>query len=101
MTDRFTIHGIKSEALEAHAIERLTHALNQHEDRVVSVNLRLEDVNGPKGGADQKAKAIISLRGASEIVIEECGEDAYAVFSTLADRVKNAVGRKLDKVTRR
>ncbi len=100
MTDRFTMHGITSDALNEHAMERLTHALNQHEDRVASINLQFRDVNGPKGGNDKEVKVIIGLRGSGDVIIEERGADAYAVISTLADRVKNAVGRKLDKVAR-
>lgn len=101
MTDRFTLHGIDSDALRTHAIERLTHALNQHEDRVASVNLQFRDLNGHKGGEDDKeAKAIIGLRGSGDVVVEERGSDAYATLSTLADRVKQVVGRKLDKVAR-
>lgn len=101
MTDRFTMHGITSEALNAHAVERLTHALDQHEDRVSSVNLQFRDLNGHKGGSDDKeAKVIIGLRGSSDVIIEERGDDAYAILSTLADRVKQVVGRKLDKQAR-
>jgi hypothetical protein len=100
MTDRFTMHGITSDALNAHALERLTSALDQHEDRIASVNLQFHDVNGPKGGQDKQAKAIIGLRGSGEVIVEERGDDAYLVLSTLADRVKQAVGRKLDKHAR-
>lgn len=101
MTDRFTMHGITSESLNAHAVERLTHALDQHEDRVASINLQFRDLNGPKGGsADKEAKVIIGLRGSSEVVVEERGDDAYAVLTALAERVKQAVGRKLDKHAR-
>lgn len=97
MTDRFTTHGIDSDALAQHAIERMTHALNQHEDRVSNVVLSLRDVNGPKGGDDQEVKVIVHLKGGSDVIVEEKGADAYAVFSVVADRVKQVVGRKLDK----
>lgn len=100
MTDRFTVHGINSEALETHAIDRLTHALNQHEDRVASVNVQFRDLNGPKGGEDKEAKVIIGLKGSGDVIVEERGDDPYSVLSAVADRVKQAVGRKLDKHTR-
>jgi putative sigma-54 modulation protein len=100
MTDRFTVHGITSDALHTHAIERLTAALDQHDDRVASVNLQFHDLNGPKGGHDKEAKVIIGLRGAGDVIVEERGDDAYSILSVLADRVKQAVGRKIDKHAR-
>ena len=97
MTDRFTLHGIDSEALAQHAIERMTHALNQHDERVSNVVVSLQDVNGPKGGDDQQVKVIVHLKGGADVIVEETGADAYAVMSVVADRVKQVVGRKIDK----
>lgn len=101
MTDRFIVHGISSDALQTHAIDRLTSALDQHEDRVASVNLQFRDVNGPKGGDDKQAKVIVGLKGAGDVIVEERGDDAYLILSTLADRVKQAVGRQIGKHARR
>jgi ribosome-associated translation inhibitor RaiA len=98
MPDRFTIRGVSSDALRTHMIERLTFALNQHEKDVTRVDVNLTDENGPKGGSDDKRlNVVIHLRGGADVIVDERGADAYAVASTAADRIKQAVGRKLDR----
>lgn len=92
------LHGTLSVALEEHAQARLEAALGQHESHVEKVTLRLQDLNGPKGGVDQQCHLIIKLHKQPEVIIDERGEDAYSVISLAADRAKNVVARALEKV---
>lgn len=93
----FGQHMDVTDALSDHVETRFDAALNQFDQRVLEVQIRLEDVNGPKGGVDKKCQATIHLRGGSTVVIEELHEDVYAAVSVAADRAKQVVGRKLDK----
>lgn len=99
MLDRFSIRGATSEPLREHIVERLTHALDQHERHVTTISVHIEDMNGPKGGDDQRCNVIVSFKEGGEVVVDERGADAYAVASTAADRVKQAVSRRMDKLT--
>ncbi len=99
MTELMTIHGINSEAITAHTVARFTAALDQHQAHVKDVQIRLDDENGPKGGKDdQRCRVVVRLDIGGEIVVDERGQDLYAVISSAADRVKQAAGRQLHKV---
>ena len=102
MLNRISIQGTDSEALRTHIVERLTHALNQHDKHVKTVSVHVSDMNGRnRGGEDQRINFVIALDEGQEVIIEERGADAYAIASTGADRVKQAVGRKLQKLVDR
>lgn len=95
------VHGQNIEVTEAianHVESRFTAALDQHERHVEDVTIRLEDVNGPKGGVDMRCKATIHLRPGEVIVVDEVEDDLYAAISVAADRAKHVVARKLDKI---
>jgi len=95
---KLELHGPLSPALQEHTVARLEAALGQHESHVELVIVRLSDLNGPKGGVDQRCQLTIKLHKQPEIIIDERGEDLYGVVAHAADRAKNAVGRALDKV---
>lgn len=98
MINRISFHGTTSDALRKHATDRLTTALAAYEPSVTGVIVTLTDENGPKSGpADRRFHVVVSLRGGGDVVVDERGEDAYAVAATGADRVKLAVARKLEK----
>lgn len=92
------IHGQTSEALNETIEKRLLAALGQHDDWVEKVNVRLWDENGPKGGLDKRCKIEIDLRSGGGVQIEHKGSDQYVVVSEAAERVKQAVGRKVGKL---
>lgn len=93
----FEIHGDTTQALEDHVRQRLTAALDQHERHVTQVVVRLQDVNGPRGGIDKICKVHVRLDGREDLRIEEIHEDMYASISVAADRVKQVAGRALER----
>lgn len=95
------INGRTSPALNEVIEDRLFAALGQHESWVEQVDVRLWDENGPKGGEDQRCRFDIRLRHGGTVTIEEAGHDPYSIVSLAADRAKQAVGRKVDKLRER
>lgn len=89
------ISGRTSAALNDTITQRLEAALGQHEQWIDEVGIRLWDENGPRHGEDQFCRIDVRLRGRMNVMIEERGDDPYALVSTAADRVKQAVGRKI------
>lgn len=92
----YTITGQTSEALNELIRERLDAAIGQHESWVDSVNVRLSDVNGPRGGGlDKLCRVEVTLRGGMNVLIEQRGDDYYVIVNEAAERTKQAVGRKV------
>lgn len=94
------IHGKRvghSAALEQHVKDRLQAALDRHESRIDRVVVRLDDVNGPKGGNDMRCRILVRLARGWQVLIEETCEDAYESVTHAVNRVKNTLARQLDK----
>jgi ribosome-associated translation inhibitor RaiA len=98
MLDRMTINGHTSEALRTHIQDHVNNALNSHEAHVTAVVVSVSDENGPKHGANEKKfHAVVSIRGTGEVIVDERGDDIYAVVQGGCDRLKLSVTRKVEK----
>jgi len=80
-------------AIREHADRKLRAALNRFETRVSLVSVRVGDLNGPRGGADNICRVSISCESLSPILIEDVGDDLYAAISRAADRAGHAISR--------
>jgi len=87
-----------TDGIATHAQTRFEAALGQHDRWIQHVTVRLEDLNGPKGGLDKRCHASIRLKAGADIEVEERQSDIYAAINLAADRAKVAVGRKVDKI---
>jgi ribosomal subunit interface protein len=87
--------------LKEHVERRLAFALGRFEDRIDSVTVRLEDLNGPKGGVDKQCKIVVQIRKLPTVIVEQTAEDMYAAVDQAADRVGRAVTKKLEKARSR
>src|SRR5690348_8535683 len=83
------------------AERRLQFALSRFAARIRSVDARLVDVNGPRGGIDQVWHVIVRLtRRSPAVVIEEAGTHPGPAIGRAADRAAQAVGRVLARLRR-
>ena len=86
-----------TEAIREYAQRRLKTALGRYRHALESVQVRLSDVNGPKGGIDKHC--VVEVRGPAlvPIVIRERDADLYAAIDRAAERVDRTVGRRLSR----
>lgn len=85
----------------------LTEALRQHTMRrfdsarwtrdVQQIQVRLSDVNGPKGGADKRCQVQISLANESDVIIENIEDDLYLAIDRACARTKRTVTKRLER----
>jgi ribosome-associated translation inhibitor RaiA len=83
--------------LRDHADRRLRFALGRFGDRIDRVTVRLEDVNGPRGGIDKRCRIEVSLKPGGTVRLQDEGSELYSLIDWAADRVGHAVGRELDR----
>ena len=84
-------------AIEDQVRERLGRALARFDEHVVSVDVTLKDLNGPRGGSDKQMLVLIGLRRGRVVPVEVAHADMYTAIQRSADRAKRAVKRALNK----
>lgn len=87
-----------TEAIRQYAQRRLKTALGRYQQALGSVQVRLADVNGPRGGIDKHC--VVEIRGPAfePIIVRERDTDLYAAIDRAADRVDRAVARRLARI---
>lgn len=86
---------VLTEALHEHVARRATFALARHAHTIKQVQVRLSDINGPRGGEDKQCVFLVELVGSPPVVIRERDADAYVVIDRAADRVDRALARQI------
>jgi ribosome-associated translation inhibitor RaiA len=64
---------------------------------VERASVRIEDVNGPRGGVDKLCRVKIVLSGLPSVVVEEQNESLHAAMDGALDRVQHAVRQALKR----
>jgi putative sigma-54 modulation protein len=76
---------------------RLQFALNRSDKRVIGVQVRLADINGPRGGIDKRCQIDVSLAGHNDIVIEDTETNLYVAIDRASDRCARTLTRRLER----
>jgi ribosomal subunit interface protein len=90
-----------TEALHGYVERRLRFALSARDDAIMRVQVRLSDVNGPRGGEDKCCQVRVLLPGLGSVVIEDTESDLYVAIDRAADRTSRTVSRKLGRLRNR
>ena len=88
-------HFSLSAALNKYVKTKLRVMLGRYEAKIISLNVSLFDINGPKGGEDKCCKIIVKINGTSSIVLQETAVDLYDAINTCSRRARRAVKRQL------
>jgi len=83
-------------AVREHVERRMGFALGRFGDRIGRVVVHLTDVNGPRGGEDKRCRVVVEVLGYARVVVEDTDRDVQVAIERMADRVGQAVRRKLD-----
>lgn len=84
-------------AIAAWAHEQVGKALDRFAEGIVSADVYLKDINGPKGGDDKQAIVRINLRHRAPVMVETTTGDLYAAITLTARRAQRAVRRALGR----
>ncbi len=86
-----------TKALRAHVQRRLDFALSSRDDHIQRIQVRLSDINGPRGGADKRCHIQLSISHLSDVVIEDTELDLYTAIDRAADRASRTLNRRLSR----
>lgn len=84
-------------AMRGYIRERLGRKLGKFAPSLERVTVRLEDVNGPRGGVDKECRIKAVLSGQDSVIVEERGRDTREVVDRAADRIERAVRKSIGK----
>jgi putative sigma-54 modulation protein len=84
-----------SDGLAEHITRKIHQHLARFGHRVTSVDARLSDINGPRGGRDKRCLLLVHVTGAPLIQVEELHDDFYTGVDHALARVAQTVGRTI------
>lgn len=95
---RFRGQELPSGALRDHATRRIHLHLSRFGKEIASVQVRVGDVNGPKGGLDKECQVTLRGRRIGGVIVDDVSSDAYAAVDLAVERAGYVVGRELERV---
>jgi hypothetical protein len=97
---RITVNNKQSQISESaiqHAMSRIETAFSKLRGEVISVELLVEDVNGPRGGIDKKCQIVVNLRKMASVAVSvEKATFSKAISQTIS-RARRAASRKVQR----
>lgn len=86
-----------SEAQYDYVMKKVGAAASRLKDAACTVDVRLADVNGPKGGIDKQCSIVVTPPGLATLRVEEQAADYYAAIDAAAATLKKSLARLLER----
>jgi putative sigma-54 modulation protein len=82
-----------SDGLRGHVGRRLSSALGRRREHIHDVQVRLSDVNGPRGGMDKRCRIVVSGAQGGVVAAQGAAPNFYQAVDAAAERAARAVRR--------
>lgn len=86
-----------TDSLRNYAERRLCFALSCCDDHIQYIEMRLSDINRPRGGADKHCHLHIIMVGMPDVIIKDIETDLYVAIDRATDRAGRTVIRKIER----
>lgn len=83
--------------LESLVQQRLGFALGRYDSRIRRVDVKLDDVNGPRGGVDKRCRVDVTLAEGGHVRAEGTEEWVRDAIDRAAHRLARRMGRLLGR----
>lgn len=90
-----------SDAELGYVLDRIGSVIDRIANAAGHVDVRLADVNGPRGGLDKSCAILLTQAHRPALRIEERAETYYEAIDAAAARLRRALARSLDRPFRR
>ena len=90
-----------SDAELGYVLDRIGSVIDRIANAAGHVDVRLADVNGPRGGLDKSCAILLTQAHRPALRIEERAETYYEAIDAAAARLRRALSRSLDRPFRR
>ncbi|HET6726141.1 MAG TPA: HPF/RaiA family ribosome-associated protein [Gammaproteobacteria bacterium] len=76
---------------------RLDKRLHKFDETVERTSVRIEDINGPRGGVDKRCRIKVVLSGLPSVIVEENHYSPRAAVDVALDRIERSIGRAIER----
>ena len=77
---------------------RVGFALSRLSARIRRVEVRLTDVNGPRGGDDKRCRVLLHLDGGGWMLVEDRGADLPGLIDRTIDRLRRVAHKRIGQL---
>ncbi|HEU5463775.1 MAG TPA: HPF/RaiA family ribosome-associated protein [Candidatus Binatia bacterium] len=77
--------------------QRLARRLRKFDRFIERTSVRIEDINGPRGGVDKRCRVKVVLRGLPSVVVEEHHYSPRAAIDVAFDGIERTVRRAIER----
>lgn len=89
---------IKTTDAQRHYVEaKVGNAASRLSELDFVIDVRLTDLNGPRGGVDKGVSIVLTPPGLATIRVEEKAIEYYAAIDAAAATLKHTIARELEK----
>ncbi len=86
-----------TDGIRDYAKRRLQFVLNRTDKHITRIQVRLADINGPRGGIDKRCQIDLTLAGRNHIIVEDTETDLYVAIDRASDRCERTLARHLER----
>lgn len=86
-----------TDAIRTHVESRVESTLGVFSRDILTVTVRLEDINAGRGGIDKRCSWVVAIRRRGVVVAEAVHEDMYAAIDKVASQIRRPVLRQLSR----
>ena len=86
-----------SEAQREYVTTKVGAAAARLKDAACTIDVRLTDLNGPKGGIDKQCSIVVTPPGLDTLRVEERASEFYAAIDAAAATLKKSLARALER----
>ncbi len=86
-----------SAAQHEYIVSKIQTAAARLKDASCTIDVRLADVNGPKGGIDKLCSIVVTPPGLATLRVEEQAADYYGAIDAAAATLKKSLARSLER----
>lgn len=87
-----------SEAQHDYIMDKVGAAAARLKEVSCTIDVRILDLNGPKGGIDKQCSIVVTPPGQATLRVEEQAADYYAAVDAAAATLKKALAKALEKI---
>ena len=87
-----------TDALRDYVERRIYFTFSGRDEQIKSIEVRLSDINGPRGGIDKRCKMLIEVPRIKNVVVEDTESNLYVAIDRATERAGRTLNRRFSRL---